>query len=82
MSEVRIRDEALVHELTLPVLGVPVRLRSDAPEIIEAFESAFGGWREIEGRADLLSSARLEGDSSFIRAMREGTPIRLCAIGW
>ena len=65
MNEVRIRDEALVHEVTLPVLGVPVRLRSDAAEIIEAFESAFGGWRVIEGREDLLSTARVEGRLVF-----------------
>ena len=61
MSEVRIRDKELVHEVTLPVLGVPVRVRSNAAEIIDAFESALGGWRVIEGRADLLSSARIEG---------------------
>ena len=61
MSEVLIRDEALVHEVTLPVLGVPVRLRSNVAEIIDAFESALGGWRVIEGRGDLLSPGRVEG---------------------
>lgn len=61
MTDLLIRDERLVHEAVLPVLGVPVRLRSDAPEVIEAFEEALGYWRVLEGRPDLVGSERVEG---------------------
>ena len=56
-----IPDEALVHEATLPVLGVPVRLLSNASEVIDAFEDSLGYWRILESRADLIACGGVEG---------------------
>jgi len=60
-DDVFLTEDRLVHEVTLPVLGIPTRLRSDAPEVVAAFEEALGLWRIVEGRPELLSSERVEG---------------------
>jgi hypothetical protein len=52
---------ALSYESTLPVLGVRVRLRSDAQALIGAFEESLGRWRVMERHADLLSEEVVEG---------------------
>ena len=44
----------LPHESTLPVLGVPVRLRSNARDVIDAFETALGRWRVMERHPERL----------------------------
>src|SRR5688572_12301056 len=67
-----IREDDLRHEITLPVLGVPVRLRTDSPEIIAAAERAFGYWRVLEGQPELLSRHRVEG-RLVLRAGSEGS---------
>src|SRR5688572_6308016 len=61
MIRTRTPTERLAHETTLPVLGVPVRLRSNAPELIEAFEESLGRWRVMERHPELLSDQRVEG---------------------
>jgi hypothetical protein len=60
-SDLEIPEERLRHAATLPVLGVPVRLRSDSAEIVAVFEEAFGYWRVLEGRPDLCARERVEG---------------------
>jgi hypothetical protein len=42
-------------------MGVRVALRSNAPEVLQAFEETLGSWRELEARADLLSEQVVEG---------------------
>ena len=49
-----------LYESTLPVFGVPVRLRSNEPEPIAAFERSLGRWRVLEG-SELLSEVRVDG---------------------
>jgi hypothetical protein len=61
MSELTIDEASLRHELELPVLGIPVRLRSDSPEIIAAYEAALGSWRVLASRPELVSNLRVEG---------------------
>jgi hypothetical protein len=61
VSQLRIRDETLRHAATLPVLGIPVRVRSDAPEVIAAFEDAFGFCRPLFDRPELVGSEAVEG---------------------
>ena len=61
MIRTRTPTERLAHESTLPVLGVPVRLRSNAPELIAAFEESLGRWRVMERHPQLLSDERVEG---------------------
>jgi hypothetical protein len=56
-----IAERDLLHEATLPVLGVPVRLRSDSPEVVQAFERAFAGWRVLEERPELIAPLGVEG---------------------
>jgi hypothetical protein len=51
----------LAHELTLPILGVPVCLRTNSPALIDAFESSLGGWRVMERHPHLLSHERVRG---------------------
>jgi hypothetical protein len=53
--------DTLAHESTLPVLGVPVRLRSNARALIDAFETALGRWRVMERHPELLSAEVVEG---------------------
>jgi hypothetical protein len=54
-------DPELAYHTSLPVLGVRVDLRSNAPELIAAFEDTMGRWRDLAGRADLLSDQHVEG---------------------
>ena len=61
MSDLRIRDDQLVHEATLPVLGVPVRLRSNERGPIDVFERAYGYWRVLETHPELVAADRVEG---------------------
>jgi hypothetical protein len=61
VSEVGIRERRLVHEATIPVLGVPVRMRSDHPAVIDAFERAYGYWRLLEDHRELWSDELVEG---------------------
>lgn len=56
-----IDDAELRLDLTLPVLGVPVRLRTDSGEILEAFERAYGYWRVLEERPELIAADGVEG---------------------
>jgi hypothetical protein len=60
-ADVEIREADLVHEAVLPVLGVPVRLRSDSADVIRVFERAYAYWRVLAARPDLLSPGRIEG---------------------
>ena len=68
---IRPTPEGASYESTLPVLGVPVRLRSNEPELIAAFERSLGRWRVLEGRSALLSDARVEG-ALWVGAGEEG----------
>jgi hypothetical protein len=54
-------DADLPYRTSLPVLGVEVSLRSNAREVIEAFEETLAPWRALAGRADLLSDERVHG---------------------
>jgi hypothetical protein len=49
---------ALAHALTLPVLGIPTRFESDAPQVMEIVEETFGVWRALEPR-DAGEEARI-----------------------
>jgi hypothetical protein len=51
----------LPYQTTLPVLGVNVALRSNARELIDAFEETLGPWRALEGRLDLISTEQVRG---------------------
>ena len=58
----------LPHSVTLPVLGIPTRFESNAPDVIEIVEEAFGIWRALgefeENTAEPLRVriALVEGD--------------------
>lgn len=51
------RNVPLPHRTTIPVLGIPVGYASNAPAVIEAAEEAFGRWRTLEERPELVSPA-------------------------
>jgi hypothetical protein len=68
-----IGEEELRHGAVFPVLGVPVRIRTDSPELLEVAEGAFGYWRVLEGRPDLLARDQVEG-RLVIRPGSEGGP--------
>ena len=48
------RDVPLRHTAEIPVLGVPVRFRSNAAAVIAAAEEAFGAWRVLQKHPALL----------------------------
>ncbi len=50
------RGLPLRHSLELPVLGIPVRVRSNARAVVEVAESSFGDWRALERHPDLLEA--------------------------
>lgn len=50
------RDVRLDYRVQLPVLGIPVEYRTNAPEIIEAVNDAFGVWRALEPRGEQSAS--------------------------
>jgi hypothetical protein len=61
VTEIGLREERLVHEATIPVLGVPVRMRSNRPRVIDSFERAYGYWRVLEGHPELCAREVVEG---------------------
>ncbi|MGH7505029.1 MAG: hypothetical protein ACRELX_05245, partial [Longimicrobiales bacterium] len=48
------RNVETPHPLRLPVLGIATRFESNAARVIEIARDAFGGWRCIEGRTDVM----------------------------
>jgi hypothetical protein len=44
---VKVDDVALVHERTLPVLGLPTRFATNEPAMLEIVDEAFGVWRAL-----------------------------------
>jgi hypothetical protein len=50
-------DAPLRHTADLPVLGVPVRFESNSAVALGLFEEAFGEWRALAGRPELLERA-------------------------
>lgn len=44
---VTVDDVALVHERTLPVLGLPTRFATNEPAMLEIVDEAFGVWRAL-----------------------------------
>ncbi len=54
------RGLPLRHSLELPVLGIPVRLSSNAPAVVEVAETSFGHWRALEGHPDLLEAGGVD----------------------
>ena len=49
-------DLPLRHAWSAPVLGVPVRLRSNAESVIAAAEASFGAWHALKARPDLVEA--------------------------
>jgi len=49
------REVALSYTLALPVLGVPVRFESTSAAVIRIAEEAYGGWRVLLNRPDLIA---------------------------
>lgn len=47
------RDVRLEHETSIPVLGIPVRFRSNSGEVLEIVERAFGPWRVVAEDPDV-----------------------------
>ena len=45
------RRAALRHQVSLPVMGVPVRFAASHPELLAPVEDAFGHWRGLDPRA-------------------------------
>jgi hypothetical protein len=43
------------------VLGVAVRLRANAPALVDAFEASLGRWRVLDDYPEVLSGERVEG---------------------
>lgn len=50
----------LPHGATIPVLGIPVRFRSNAARVIEIAESAFGAWRILERTPAFVAQAGVD----------------------
>jgi hypothetical protein len=54
-----VREAATSAAVVLPVLGIPVRFESNDATVIEVVEEAFGIWRAVEGRPDLMADRRV-----------------------
>src|SRR5439155_21718148 len=52
---------ALRHVVELPVLGVPVRFESNSAAAIETVEDAFGMWRALRARPEVIAPLGLRG---------------------
>ncbi|UCC26051.1 MAG: hypothetical protein JSU98_02905 [Gemmatimonadales bacterium] len=44
------RDDPVLHETEIPVLGIPTRYRSNSAAVIDAAEESFGAWRSLDKR--------------------------------
>ena len=53
------REVALSHTLELPVLGVPVVFQSTDAAVIRIAEAAYGAWRVLFDRPDLIAGDRV-----------------------
>mgnify|MGYP006294685151 CR=1 FL=1 len=56
-----LRNAPLPVETVLPVLGIPVRFRSNAPAVVEVAETAFERWRALEETPALAELVEREG---------------------
>src|SRR5437868_7395608 len=70
------RTTTLAFEASVPILGVPVRIRSNAEAVLDLTEAAFGAWR---GLPDALIDAAARADLEIIvrPATDEPLPARL-----
>lgn len=50
------RGVPLPHEVTLPVLGVPVRFRSNSQDVLGVVEHAFGSWRALWRHPEVVAA--------------------------
>jgi hypothetical protein len=50
------RDTPLNHTLELPVLGIPVRFECNAPHAAQVIEGAYGQWRPLTKRPELIAA--------------------------
>ncbi len=51
-----LRDVPLEHGVDLPVMGIPVKYRTNSPDVLAVIEESYGLWRVLEDRPRLLES--------------------------
>ncbi len=55
LTELSTPATRLAHSVDLPVLGIPVQFESDDPTILTIVEEAFGTWRAVGRRPELIA---------------------------